>query len=89
MDTKLTLSFDQATIEKAKAYAASKGISLSRLMEIMLQRLIDNTEYSLETYPIQDWVSIVAEGPAEYRKTKPHTKKSRMEEYKKSRLKKE
>jgi hypothetical protein len=87
MDTKVTLSFDQATIEKAKAYASSQGLSLSRMMEIMLQRLIDNSQYSLENYPVSDWVTIVSEGPAEYRKANESLKKNRTEAYKKSRRK--
>jgi hypothetical protein len=33
MDTKLTLKFDQAIIEKAKDYAKGQGTSLSKLIE--------------------------------------------------------
>jgi hypothetical protein len=33
MDTKLTLKLDEGVIEKAKAYAESRGVSLSRMVE--------------------------------------------------------
>ena len=33
MDAKVTLSFDAQIIEKAKTYAQSQGLSLSRLTE--------------------------------------------------------
>ena len=46
MDTKLTLKLDQAVIEKAKAYAADKKISLSRIVEAYLQSLTSQKESS-------------------------------------------
>jgi hypothetical protein len=39
MDAKVTLSFNAIVVEKAKVYAESQGISLSRLTEILLRRL--------------------------------------------------
>ena len=33
MDAKLTLKLDEGVIEKAKAYAESRGVSLSRMVE--------------------------------------------------------
>ncbi|MGB0430869.1 MAG: DUF6364 family protein [Bacteroidia bacterium] len=46
MDTKLTLKLDQAIIEKAKAYAANKKISLSRLIEAYLKSVTNEKESS-------------------------------------------
>jgi hypothetical protein len=67
MDSKVTLSFDQEVIRHAKEYAASQNISLSRLVEFLLRRATTGEYRSLEEYPIADWVSEVAEGPAEYK----------------------
>lgn len=39
MDKKLTLSLNQEIIEKAKRYASSNGISLSRLIEAYLNAI--------------------------------------------------
>ena len=75
MDSKITLSFDEAVIKKAKKYAAANNISLSRLVEFLLKKITTSNYHSLEDYPIADWVSQVAEGEAEY-KTKAKTRKS-------------
>ena len=66
MDSKITLSFDKKVIERAKKYAESNNISLSRLMEFLLDKITTNNYSSLEELPISDWVNAVAEGPAEY-----------------------
>lgn len=39
MDSKLTLKLNKTVIEKAKAYASEKKISLSRLIESYLQSI--------------------------------------------------
>lgn len=39
MDTKITLSFDQKIIEKAKDFAATQGMSLSRLTEFLYEKI--------------------------------------------------
>ncbi|MEP6594793.1 MAG: DUF6364 family protein, partial [Ginsengibacter sp.] len=39
MDNKITLSFDANIISKAKKYAESKNISLSRLIEFLLKKI--------------------------------------------------
>ena len=39
MDTKLTIKLDQNIIEKAKKYAKSKNISLSRMIESYLKTI--------------------------------------------------
>ena len=72
MDTKLTLSFDEDIINKAKKYAERNNISLSRMIEHLLAKVVEKPYQSLEDFPISDWVSMVAEGNAVY-----HTKKTK------------
>lgn len=83
MDVKVTLSFNSAIVEKAKRYAEENNISLSRLTEFLLQKVTSTHHQSLEDLPISDWVSMVAEGPAEY-KTKQRKSKDLKNEYFKS-----
>lgn len=66
MDTKLTLSFDEAVVLKAKAFAEANNISLSRLVEFMLSKVADQRYRSLDELPVSDWISQVAEGEAVY-----------------------
>lgn len=72
MDTKVTLSFDKEVIDSAKKYAADNNISLSRLIEFLLKKVTSPDKYSIEEYPIAEWVNQIAEGKAEY-----HTKTNR------------
>lgn len=82
MDTKLTLSFNQDVVEKAKKYAADNNISLSRLIEHLLTQVTSKQYKSLDDFPIADWVSMVAEGEAEYKRTpKKTTRKSTKSEF--------
>ncbi|MEO6252927.1 MAG: DUF6364 family protein [Ferruginibacter sp.] len=67
MDAKITLSFDEAVIKKAKNYAENNNISLSRLTEFLLSKVTSNSYKSLEDLPISDWVQIVAEGEVAYK----------------------
>ena len=66
MDAKITLSFDKQIIEKAKLYAESQNVSLSRLMELVLDKITSNQYKSLEDFPVSDWVNAVSEGKADY-----------------------
>lgn len=66
MDAKITLSFDKQIIEKAKRYAESQNISLSRMLELLLDKITSNQYKSLEDFPVSDWVNEISEGPAEY-----------------------
>ena len=84
MDAKITLSFDEAVIKKAKRYADNNNISLSRLIEFLLSKITSNNYQSLEDLPIADWVHTVAEGEVEYQ-TKPKKNKALRAEYFKSR----
>lgn len=80
MDAKVTLSFDEAVVNKAKRYAEKNNISLSRLVEFLLQKTTSENYSSLEDLPISEWVSQVAEGEAVYQ-TKKKTRKSAKAEY--------
>ncbi len=80
MDCKITLSFNEAVIEKAKKYAAENNISLSRLIEFLLQKITTSSYHSLEDFPISNWVHQVAEGGAVYQ-TKKRSRKSSKVEY--------
>lgn len=80
MDAKVTLSFDEAVVNKAKRYAEKNNISLSRLVEFLLQQTVSTNHSSLEDLPISAWVSEVAEGRAEY-KTRKKTRKETKSEY--------
>jgi len=66
MNHKLTLSFNDEVIRKAKKYAADNNISLSVLIEFLLTKLTSKDYRSLEDLPIADWVNQVAEGEAVY-----------------------
>ena len=60
MDTKLTLKLNQKIIEKAKAYASNKKISLSRIVEVYLQSL--TSEHGLTEFEISPFVKSIATG---------------------------
>ncbi len=83
MDAKITLSFDESVINKAKQYAEDNNISLSRLTEFLLRKVTSKNYQSLEDFPISDWVSMVSEGQAEY-KTKSSNSRAQNAEYFKS-----
>ncbi len=83
MDTKITLSFDESVINKAKRYAEDNNISLSRLTEFLLNKVTSKSYQSLEDLPIADWVNMVGEGEVEYQ-TKPRKSKELKSEYFKS-----
>jgi Family of unknown function (DUF6364) len=80
MDAKVTLSFDTDIINKAKQYAEANNISLSRLVEFLLTKATSDNYPSLEDFPISSWVSMVAEGQAEYI-TKPRSSKKMKNEF--------
>ena len=76
MDSKVTLRFDNEVITRAKKYAEQNNISLSRLIEFLLNKVTSNDYRSLEDLPIADWVNMVAEGEASYQ-TKRNRKESK------------
>lgn len=81
MDCKITLSFDESVFKKAKKYAENNNISFSRLTEFLLKKMTSSNNESLEDFPISDWVSMVAEGPAEYVTQSKRTRKKAKEEF--------
>ncbi len=85
MDNKITLSFDESVISKAKKYAERNNISVSRLVEFLLRKVASNNYSSLEDFPISDWVQQVAEGEAVYQTKQRRTRKVAKEEFFKSR----
>jgi antitoxin component of RelBE/YafQ-DinJ toxin-antitoxin module len=78
MNAKLTLSFNEEVINKAKKYAEENNISLSRLIEFLLTKVTSADYQSLEQYPIADWVNLISEGKAEYQ-TKRNRKSAKKE----------
>lgn len=68
MDAKITLAFNKDVIEKAKDFAESNNISLSRLTEYLYSQITSKNYKSLEELPVSDWINEVSEGPIEYRK---------------------
>lgn len=52
MDTKLTLNLDKTVIEKAKEYAKTHKISLSRLIESYLSSLVIKKNKEIEITPL-------------------------------------
>ena len=84
MDAKITLSFDRDIIEKAKSFADSQNISLSRLTEFLYKQITSGTYKSLEDLPVSDWVLQVAEGQAAY-KTRHRSRKSMKKDFFESR----
>ena len=83
MDAKITLSFDETIIKKAKNYAENNNISLSRLTEFLLRKVTSNPYQSLEDLPISAWVNMLSEGEVEYQ-TKAKKSKDLKAEYFKS-----
>lgn len=84
MDNKITLSFDENIINKAKRYAEDNNISVSRLIEFLLKKVTASNYTSLEEFPISDWVQQVAEGDAVYKTKTKKTRQAAKEEYFKS-----
>ena len=80
MDAKITMSFDAGVIDKAKEYAANNGMSLSRLTEVLLRKVVAGNYRNIEDMPVADWVSMVSEGEVEY-VTRPRSRKNLKEEY--------
>lgn len=85
MDAKITLSFDESIIIRAKQFAEANNISLSRLMEMLLKKITSKNYQSLEELPISEWVHTVSEGAVEYKTAKKSRKAMKHEYYKSKR----
>ena len=84
MDTKITLSFNEEVISKAKKFAETHDISLSRLTEFLYRKMASGHYQSPEDLPVAEWVNKLAEGKTEYH-TKARSRKALKNEYFKSR----
>jgi len=73
MDTKLTLNLDKKVIDKAKEYARSQKISLSRLIESYLSSLISNQASGNEISPLVESLSGVIELEKDYNHKEAYT----------------
>ncbi len=80
MDAKITMSFDASVIDKAKEYAANNGMSLSRLTEVLLRKVVAGNYRNIEDMPVADWVSMLSEGEVEYH-TRARSRKTLKDEY--------
>lgn len=72
MDKKLTLSLDQAIIERAKAYAKSNNTSLSRLIESYLGSLTKKRSVKPKITPLVEGLSGVIEIPEKFDEKKAY-----------------
>ena len=82
MDAKITLSFDKEIIAKAKKFADSQHISLSRLTEMLYSKIVSGQYSNLEELPVSDWVNALAEGKATYKSKHAHRKALKTEFFK-------
>ncbi len=57
MDTKLTLNVDKSVIERAKEYAKSRKMSLSKLIESYLTSLTNKRSQEIEITPLVESLS--------------------------------
>ncbi len=80
MDAKVTLSFNGSVADKAKRYAEKNNVSLSRLVEFLLDKVTSAGHTSFEEFPVSAWVNQVAEGNARY-KTKARSRKEMKKEF--------
>ncbi len=79
MDAKITMSFDKEVIEKAKKFAKSQNISLSRLTEFLLRLVVNSNTKTLEGVMVSEWVMQISEGKAEYKNRRKSRKSLRNE----------
>ena len=79
MDNKVTLSFNKDVIHRAKEFAASHKISLSRLVELLLLRVTMEQYSSLEDIPIAPWVKELSQGNIDINFRKRSRKESKDE----------
>lgn len=66
MKKRITLSFDEKVIAKAKTFASENNISLSQLTELLLMKVISGNYKSLQQFPVADWVKEISTGKAYY-----------------------
>ncbi len=76
MNTKLTLTIEQSTIEKAKQYAKGRGQSLSDIVENYLKIIIkEDDKTAIETTPITNSLRGSFKAPSAFDYKKELTKR--------------
>ncbi|HPM30760.1 MAG TPA: DUF6364 family protein [Chryseolinea sp.] len=80
MDAKITLSFDEKIVQKAKKFADANNVSLSRLTEYLYRKITTENYKNLEDMPVADWINQLAEGEAAY-KTKTRKRGAMKKEF--------
>ncbi len=73
MDTKLTLRLDKEVIEKAKQYAQSRKMSLSRIIEVYLNLLTRENLKEESISPLVQGLSGVIDLPDAYNHKEGYT----------------
>lgn len=73
MDTKLTIKLDRNIIEKAKKYAKSKNISLSRIIESYLSAITRDEIKHEDISPLVQSLSGIIELPDDFDFKKDYT----------------
>lgn len=73
MDTKLTIKLDRNIIEKAKKYAKSKNISLSRIIESYLNAITRDEIQHEDISPLVQSLSGIIEIPDDFDFKKDYT----------------
>ena len=81
MDTKLTIRLNKNVIEKAKVYAQSHKISLSKFVESYLDSITKVREKKIEITPLVESLSGVIDLPEDYNYKNDYTNYL-MEKYK-------
>lgn len=66
MDKKLTLSLNQEVVERAKAYAKSSNVSLSKLIESYLSALTSRNKEKSTITPLVESLSGVIDLPDDF-----------------------
>jgi hypothetical protein len=66
MNTKLTLSLNRQTIQKAKDYARLNNISLSKMIESYLETLTNQKNEKQQITPLVESLSGIINLPADY-----------------------
>lgn len=66
MNTKLTLSINHLTIEKAKNYAKDNNISLSKMIESYLESLTNQKSEKQTITPLVESLSGIIDLPEDY-----------------------
>lgn len=73
METKLTIRLKKSVIERAKIYARSHEISLSKMIESYLDSITKDKKMEIEITPLVESLSGVIDLPTDYDYKKDYT----------------